>query len=108
MDTKGKHAIRSLTVAQLIEQLKKMPQDMLVGFEYGSSDYWRTMLVGSVRSLDTEEVRLSSRAIFARVVWSANLATVQWTDYHSCFKVPNPQKDIDRSEGETATIVLLR
>ncbi len=42
---------RGMTVAELRAKLEDMPADMPVGFEYGSGDYVRTVLVGSVRSV---------------------------------------------------------
>lgn len=50
---------KSMTVAELIEELESMDPDAKVMFAYQSGDHWRTVVCEPVESVDEEEVKWS-------------------------------------------------
>ena len=49
-----------MTVAELIEELRDMPEDLEVQFSYNYGDHWNTDVAASVKEVDIDEVGYSS------------------------------------------------
>ena len=77
----------ALTVAELIEELKYMPQDAEVHFTYNYGDHWRTQVAPGV---DTVEMGL-----------------VEYSDYHRMPKVVEPDYDDEQDEDVEGKAVVL-
>ena len=78
----------ALTVAELIEELKYMPQDAEVHFQYNYGDHWRTQVAPSVDSVE--------------------MGIVQYSDYHRMPKVVEPdwdEEDADAVEGKEVVLI---
>lgn len=77
----------ALTVAELIEELKYMPQDAEVHFQYNYNDHWRTQVAPEV---DTVE-----------------MGFVKYSDYHQMNKVVEPDYDDEDADMEGTAVVLI-
>ena len=77
----------ALTVADLIEELKYMPQDAEVHFTYNYGDHWRTQVAPGVDMVE-----------MGFVVHSA---------YHSMDKVVEPDMDDEDADIEGKAVVLI-
>ena len=78
----------ALTVAELIEELKYMPQDAEVHFQYNYGDHWRTQVAPGVDSVE--------------------MGLVEHSAYHSMDKVVEPDWDNeDGDDVEGKAVVLL-
>jgi hypothetical protein len=78
----------ALTVAELIEELKYMPQDAVVHFQYNYNDHWRTQVAPGVDSVE--------------------LGVVKYSDYHRMPKVVEPDwddEDADDVEGNAVVLI---
>lgn len=73
-----------MTVAELIEWLKKCDPDQEVHFAYPSGDYWRTKV--------SEEVG------------NVNEKLVSWSEYHRKYAIA---KNSDSTDDKTIEVVLL-
>lgn len=79
----------ALTVAELIEELKYMPQDAEVHFSYNYGDHWRTQVAPGV---DTVE-----------------MGFVEYSAYHSMDKIAEPDyddEDADPADTHKAVVVI--
>lgn len=78
-----------MLVADLIEELKCMPQDAEVHFEYNYGDHWRTHVAPSVSRVE--------------------MGLVEFSDYHRMDKVVEPDWDDDEDSDpkETQRAVVL-
>lgn len=74
-----------MLVADLIEELKHMPQDAEVHFEYGYGDHWRTTVAPKVTQVQE--------------------GNVVWSEYHRMPKVV--EYDEDDEEKTLQTVVLI-
>ena len=70
-------AMKTMTVGELVAVLAKMDQGKPVGFSYGSGDYTKTVLVGTVRDADEK--------------------LVEWSEYHREWRLTHERDDIDPS-----------
>jgi len=78
----------ALTVAELIEELKYMPQDAEVHFQYNYGDHWRTQVAPAVDSVE--------------------MGLVEYSDYHRMPKVVEPDwdnEDGDDVEGKAVVLI---
>lgn len=75
-----------MNVADLIEELKQMPQDAEVHFQYNYGDHWRTQVAPTVSEVYEGQVKYS--------------------DYHRMHKVVEQDWD-DDEEAEGQTVVLI-
>lgn len=57
-----------MNVAQLIEELKYMPQDAEVHFSYNYGDHWRTQVAPTVDSVEEGRVQYSAYHSMDKVV----------------------------------------
>ncbi len=76
-----------MLVADLIEELKYMPQDAEVHFSYNYGDHWRTQVAPSVDSVE--------------------MGFVEYSSYHSMDKVVEPDEDDDMRDLEGKAVVIL-
>ena len=77
-----------MLVADLIEELKHMPQDAEVHFQYNYGDHWRTQVAPTVDSVE--------------------MGLVKYSQYHSMDKVVEPDWDNeDADDVEGKPVVLL-
>ena len=76
-----------MLVADLIEELKCMPQDAEVHFEYGYGDYWRTTVAPKVSQVE--------------------MGFVKYSDYHQMPKVVEPDYDDEDADMEGTPVVLI-
>lgn len=79
---------RAWTVKRLIEELQNLDPEAKVFFAHPSHTYWKYDLATGVTGLDEEDV--------------------QYSGYAGQYRVPHPDKGIDRTEGNVATVVLLK
>ena len=78
----------ALTVAELIEELKYMPQDAEVHFQYNYGDHWRTQVAPGVDSVE--------------------MGLVEYSDYHRMPKVVEPDYDDEEdADVEGKAVVLI-
>jgi hypothetical protein len=77
----------TMTVKRLIGLLSQLPDEAEVRIRQPSHDYWRTMLAGEVRSVQVE--------------------SLQWSDYHSTFILPQSSADDDCSAEKTLEAVVI-
>ena len=78
----------ALTVAELIEELKYMPQDAEVHFQYNYGDHWRTQVAPTVSSVE--------------------MGLVKYSDYHRMDKVVEPDwdnEDADEADGREVVLI---
>ena len=76
-----------MNVADLIEELKQMPQDAEVHFQYNYGDHWRTQVAPTVDQVE--------------------VGYVKWSDYHRMHKVKDFDEDDDMREVEGQEVVLI-
>ncbi len=69
-----------MLVADLIEELKHMPQDAEVHFEYGYGDHWRTQVAPKISSVE--------------------MGLVEYSAYHQMDKVVEPDWDDEEADPE--------
>ena len=77
-----------MLVADLIEELKNMPQDAEVHFQYNYGDHWRTQV--------------------APTVYSVEMGLVKYSDYHRMDKVVEPdwdEEDADEVDGKPVVLL---
>lgn len=75
-----------MNVAELIEELKYMPQDAEVHFSYNYGDHWRTEVAPKVRSVDE--------------------GAVVYSEYHRMDKVVEfDYDDEDADEGKSVVLI---
>jgi len=77
-----------MLVADLIEELKNMPQDAEVHFEYGYGDHWRTQVAPKVSNV--------------------GMGMVKYSDYHRMDKVVEPDwdnEDADEVDGREVVLI---
>ena len=77
-----------MLVADLIEELKHMPQDAEVHFEYNYGDHWRTHVAPRVHSVE--------------------MGLVKYSDYHQMDKVVEPDwdnEDLEDVEGKPVVLI---
>jgi hypothetical protein len=77
-----------MLVADLIEELKNMPQDAEVHFQYNYGDHWRTHVAPEVRSVE--------------------MGLVKYSDYHRMPKVVEPDwdnEDLEDVEGKPVVLI---
>jgi len=72
-----------MNVADLIEELKLMPQDAEVHFQYNYGDHWRTQVAPTVSE-----------------VYEGN---VEWSDYHRMPKVVESDWEWDHEDEEESS-----
>jgi hypothetical protein len=77
----------ALTVAELIEELKYMPQDAVVHFQYNYGDHWRTQVAPGVDSVE--------------------MGVVKYSDYHRMPKVVEPDWDEEDGDAVGQPVVLI-
>lgn len=78
----------AMTVEELIEELKYMPQDAEVHFQYNYGDHWRTQVAPKVTSVE--------------------MGLVEYSDYHRMPKVVEPDfdnEDLDDVEGKPVVLI---
>ena len=78
-----------MNVADLIEELKLMPQDAEVHFQYNYGDHWRTQVAPTVSE-----------------VYEGN---VEWSDYHRMPKVVEydaDDEDYNTTDSEGQVVIL--
>ena len=76
-----------MLVADLIEELKYMPQDAEVHFQYNYGDHWRTQVAPSVDSVE--------------------MGFVEYSSYHSMDKVAEHDFDEGDPEETLRPVVLI-
>jgi hypothetical protein len=77
-----------MLVADLIEELKYLPQDAEVHFAYNYGDHWRTQVAPKVGSVE--------------------MGLVEYSDYHRMPKVVEPDyDDMDSMEDVPGTPVVI-
>ena len=77
-----------MNVAELIEELKYMPQDAEVHFSYNYGDHWRTQVAPKVREVSE--------------------GAVVYSDYHRMPKVVEfDYDDEEADENEGASVVII-
>ena len=76
-----------MLVADLIEELKCMPQDAEVHFEYNYGDHWRTHVAPTVSRVE--------------------MGFVEYSQYHQMDKVVEPDYDDDMRDLEGKAVVLI-
>ncbi len=76
-----------MTVAKLLQHLKQFPDDMPVVFSYNYGDHWRTEVAEAVRAIDEQGV--------------------EWSDYHSMFKISENGGDEDGNNDGSVNVVVL-
>ena len=78
-----------MNVAELIEELKFMPQDAEVHFTYNYGDHWRTQVAPKARSVYT--------------------AAVEYSEYHRMPKLADEDYDCDEpsSGGDAHEVVII-
>ena len=77
-----------MKVEDLIEELKYMPQDAEVHFQYNYGDHWRTQVAPGVDSVE--------------------MGLVEYSDYHRMPKVVEPDwdnEDGDDVEGKAVVLI---
>ena len=77
----------ALTVAELIEELKYMPQDAEVHFTYNYGDHWRTQVAPGVDSVE--------------------MGLVEYSDYHRMPKLVEPDYDDEQNEDVEGKAVVI-
>ncbi len=76
-----------MNVAELIEELKLMPQDAEVHFQYNYGDHWRTQVAPTVDSVQE--------------------GMVEYSSYHSMHKVVDFDYDDEDETVEGKSVVLI-
>ena len=76
----------AMTVEELIEELKYMPQDAEVHFQYNYGDHWRTQVAPGV---DTVE-----------------MGFVKYSSYHQMDKVEEPDYDEEPEDNLKAVVLI--
>ena len=76
-----------MLVADLIEELKHMPQDAEVHFTYNYGDHWRTQVAPKASSVE--------------------MGFVKHSDYHRMDKVVEPDYDDEDADTEGTPVVLI-
>lgn len=75
-----------MTVAELIQELQQMPQDMEVKFAYNFGDYWGTEVCGYIDGVEIQ--------------------SVVYSDYHRMDKVLPEDREIDEDTETTEMVIL--
>jgi hypothetical protein len=77
---------QGITVAELIEALKREDPEAQVGFAYPYGDYWDSKVVQSVRKVRVNEI--------------------EWSEYHRMFRLPSECDDAEETETSIKVVVL--
>ena len=76
----------AMTVAELIERLKDMPEDAPVVFAYDYGDHWHSQVAPCVSDIDEQKVK--------------------WSDYHGMPKIADHEDDDDNQDTTVNAVVI--
>ena len=80
--------LKTMTVAQVRELIEGVEDDVLVGFEVPSHDYWRNKLLGTITT--------------------AEVGLVEYSEYHQQFKLLDAEDEDVQDVTNHQSVLILR
>lgn len=80
-------ALKTVTVAELRKLIEGVEDDVLVGFEVPSGDYWKNVLLGTIKKTD--------------------IGLVEYSEYHRQFKVLDAEDEDVKDVTNHQSVLIL-